>query len=73
MFTVTKVTDLIGVIIPFFDKYPLESVKSIDYICWKKCVELMGSKSHLSQEGLDHIISILISNGKSLHKDRGTA
>ena len=35
----------------------------------EKCVELMVSKAHLTQEGLEEIIHILISNNKSLHSD----
>ena len=31
-FIVYSLSDLINVIIPFFDKYPLQSVKLIDYI-----------------------------------------
>jgi len=30
-FEVTKLNDLVNIIIPHFDKYPLQSAKSIDY------------------------------------------
>ena len=57
-FEVTKLDDLINIIIPHFDKYPLQSAKSIDYLLWKQCINLMITKEHLTQSGLQQIISI---------------
>src|SRR5690606_12274661 len=34
-FEVTKLEDLINIIIPHFEKYPLQSAKSLDYLLWK--------------------------------------
>lgn len=53
LYRVTKLDDLVNVIIPQFDKYPLESAKSIDYLLWKQCVLLMANKEHLIQSGLE--------------------
>lgn len=47
-----------NVIIPHFDKYPLESAKMIDYKLWKQCVYLKTAENKLSLEGLEQIISI---------------
>jgi hypothetical protein len=55
---VTKLDDLVNIIIPHFDKYPLQSAKSIDYLLWKQCISLMVTKEHLTQCGLEKIISI---------------
>jgi len=57
-FEVTKLNDLINIIIPHFDKYSLKSAKSIDYLLWKQCLFLMLTKEHLTQSGLENIISI---------------
>jgi hypothetical protein len=48
-FEVTKLNDLVNIVIPHFDKYPLQTVKSIDYLLWKQCISLMVAKAHLTQ------------------------
>lgn len=45
-------------IIPHFDNYPLQSSKLIDYNLWKECLFLMAKKEHLSDSGLEKIISL---------------
>jgi hypothetical protein len=57
-FEVTKLNDIVNIIIPHFDRYPLQSVKKIDYELWKQCILLMANKEHLSQAGLEKIVSI---------------
>jgi LAGLIDADG endonuclease/NADH-ubiquinone/plastoquinone oxidoreductase, chain 3 len=57
-FVVTKLEDLVNVIIPHFQKYPLQSAKSIDFQLWVDCIELMVKKNHLKEDGLKQIISI---------------
>lgn len=47
-----------SVIIPHFDKYLLQSAKSIDYLLWKECILLMANKEHLTLGGLEKIVSI---------------
>jgi len=44
-------------IIRFFDEYPLQSAKQIDFALWKECVELMLCKKHLTTKGLEKILS----------------
>ena len=39
-FEVTKLNDLVNIIIPHFDKYPLQSAKSVDYLLWEQCILL---------------------------------
>ena len=58
VFRVTKLSDLINVIIPHFDKYPLQSAKSIDYLLWKQCIQLIAVKAHLTDTGFKEIMSI---------------
>lgn len=57
-FTVSKFKDIEEKIIPFFEKYPIEGSKSLDYKDLKKVVLLMKDGAHLTSEGLDHIREI---------------
>jgi hypothetical protein len=57
-FVVTKLPDLISQIIPFFDKYPLQGVKSKEFLDFKIVAKLMQNKEHLTQEGLEQIRQI---------------
>ena len=49
--------DDIQVIVNHFDKYPLISNKSSDYILFRQVFELMKQGQHLNQEGLNKIVS----------------
>lgn len=57
-FVVTKRSDLIGKIFPFFSKYPIQGVKYQDFEDFVKVVSLLEQKSHLTQTGLDQIREI---------------
>ena len=54
-FTVDRIDDLVNIIIPHFNKYPLQSAKSIDFELWCKCVEVIKSKEHLTLKGIEKI------------------
>lgn len=58
-FEVSKLKDLLN-IIAHFDKYPLQSAKSIDYLLWKQCILLMVTKEHLTRSGFAKILSIKV-------------
>ena len=60
---------ILKVIIPFFDKYPLTTEKLGDYILFKKVVELMNTKEHLTNEGLYKIVSLKASVNKGLSEE----
>ena len=49
-----------------FDKYGLKTQKLADYILFKKVIELINNKQHLSKEGLHKIIAIKASMNKGL-------
>ena len=51
-------SDIINIIIPFFDKNPLLGTKSLDYQDWSKIANLMKDGSHLTIEGLNQIKNI---------------
>lgn len=46
------------IIINHFDKYPLLTQKSADYLLFKQSVHLIENKSHLTMEGLLKLVSI---------------
>lgn len=54
-YIVTKFSDVVENIIPFFNKYPIEGVKSLDFTDWCKVAELMKEKAHLIAAGLEQI------------------
>jgi hypothetical protein len=51
-------SDIVNIILPFFDKYPILGVKQLDYLDWCKVVKLMNEGQHLTIEGLSLIRSI---------------
>ncbi len=57
-FVVQRLSDIIKIIIPFFDTYSIEGVKVKDYADFKKVALLMDKKAHLTKEGLDEIREI---------------
>jgi hypothetical protein len=57
-FVVKKFSDLSEKIIPFFDKYPLQSSKVKNLDDFKKVVELMKNKAQFTQEGIEKIKQI---------------
>jgi hypothetical protein len=57
---------LFSLVIPHFDSYPLISKKYADYLLFKKVVTIIRNKGHLSQEGLQEIMSIKANMNKGL-------
>lgn len=55
---VQRLPDIVKIIIPFFDKYPIEGVKLKDYEDFKTVSGLMDTKAHLTKEGLEEIRNI---------------
>lgn len=54
-YRVSKFTDNLNIIIPFFEKYPLQGVKVKDFSDFCKAAYLVESKEHLTTEGLEKI------------------
>ena len=65
-FKVTSLKDIINVIIPHFDKFPLITQKRADFELLKLIVEMMSRKEHLTIEGLQQIVNIRASMNKGL-------
>lgn len=57
-YQVRDIKSIQNVIIPHFEKFPLQSAKKIDFNLWKQCIFLMITKEHLTQSGLEEIIAI---------------
>lgn len=68
-FSVQSIKDLINVIIPHFDKYPLVGDKQADFLLFRSIVELMNKKKHLTIEGLHEILSISASLNRGLSEE----
>jgi hypothetical protein len=65
-YSVTSIKDLTYVIIPHFCKYPLLTQKQADFELFRRLVELMNRKEHLTLEGLHKILSIRASMNNGL-------
>jgi len=57
-FKIYKFSDIHDKVIPFFQKYPIQGVKRLDYLDFCRVAELMQNKVHLTQEGIDEIKKI---------------
>ncbi len=57
-YRVSSSQELIDVIIPHFEKYPLITQKKVDFILFKQVLYLMNNKEHLTQEGIQKIVNI---------------
>jgi hypothetical protein len=64
---VTSYQDIKSIIIPFFQKYPIQGSKKRDYLDFCKAAELKEKKAHLTQEGLDKMV--LIKSGMNRGRD----
>lgn len=58
LFRVSKIQDLLTVIIPFFQRYPLISQKQADFKIWVEIIKLMEKRKHLSSEGIKDILAL---------------
>lgn len=55
-FIVTKFSEIIGKIIPFFQSNrPINGVKALDFLDWCRVAKMMKEKKHLTKEGLEQI------------------
>jgi hypothetical protein len=56
-YRVQSIKDL-AIIIDHFDRYPLITQKRADYELFKKAINCINEKEHLTQEGLLKIVSL---------------
>ena len=69
---VQRLSDIIKIIIPLFDKHQLEGIKVEDYADFKKVAYLMDKKAHLTKEGLEEIREIKNGMNKKREMIKGT-
>jgi len=55
---VEKFSDIVEIIIPFFEKFKLQGAKQKDFENFKRVALLMQSKAHLTSQGLEEIRKI---------------
>jgi hypothetical protein len=55
---ITKISDIVNTIIPFFEKYPIVGIKSLDFANFKKVADMVKNKEHLTSEGFKKILEI---------------
>lgn len=69
-FNVNKLEDILNIIIPHFDKYPLLTSKRLDYLDFKRVALMMKDGLHLKKEGQEiiHAIKVNMNNGRSLEE-----
>lgn len=57
-YRVRRFSDLVNIIIPFFEKHSLKTTKNINFIKFKRVVKLVSSGAHLTTEGFHQIKKI---------------
>jgi hypothetical protein len=57
-FEVVKFLDITNKIIPFFENYPIQGKKSLDFIYFKHVAVIIKNKQHLTLQGLSKILDI---------------
>jgi hypothetical protein len=62
-----------NIIIPHFKQYPLQGEKSIDFHLRSDCVQLMARKEHLTESGLNKILSLKSALNLGLSEELKTA
>jgi hypothetical protein len=55
---ITKLSDIVNTVIPFFEKYPICGVKSLDFANFKEVANMITNKEHLAEEGYNRILEI---------------
>jgi LAGLIDADG endonuclease len=58
-FVVRRRNDLLQTIIPFFQRYPLRTAKSVDFEKFAACMTIIQSNEHIRAQGLLQILEIM--------------
>jgi hypothetical protein len=67
-YQVTKQSDLLNVVIPFFMKHQLRSGKLLSFLHFKYIVEVMASKAHVEDKQIFLSLAVIASNMNPLGK-----
>ena len=57
-YRVRRLSDLINIIIPFFEKHSLKTTKNINFMKFKRAIRLVSLDAHLTLEGFNQIKKI---------------
>ena len=57
-FSVKRRSDLLGVVIPFFEEHPLRTAKNTDFLKFASVIRIMENGSHLTESGLRSIAQV---------------
>ena len=55
---IVRFSDVYNIIIPFFSKYPIEGIKSLDLFDFITVANMITNKEHLTSEGFDKVMGI---------------
>lgn len=66
LYQVNSLNDLVNVIIPHFELYPLLTNKKADFLLFKLAMELIKQKEHINIEGIHKLLEIKTSLNKGL-------
>jgi hypothetical protein len=58
--------EMMKIIIPHFEKYPLITKKHSDFLLFKNILKIMNKNEHLGKDGLINIINLRASLNKGL-------
>jgi hypothetical protein len=72
-FKVQSLKQILAVIIPYFDRYPLITQKQADYLLFREIIMKMERGEHLNKEGFQDIINIRASLNLGLSENLKTA
>lgn len=64
---VTKFSDIINIIIPFFNQYPILGMKSLDFLDFQKVSDIIKTKEHLTSPSVFNQI-FKIKSGMNQHR-----
>jgi len=73
LYQVNSLKDLVNVIIPHFELYPLLTKKKADFWLFKLAIELIKEKQHRKIEGIHKLLSIKASLNRGLLNDELTS
>ena len=57
-FSVKRRSDLVGVVVPFFENHPLVTAKAINFRRFSRVLQLMQQGEHLGEVGLRRIAAL---------------
>ncbi len=56
-YLITKLSDILNIVIPHFSDYPLQSTKVISYYLFKAVAMIMKDNEHITLEGYKRVLS----------------